>query len=583
MERRLAAILAADVVGYSRLIRADEEGTIAALRTLRAELIDPTLGRHNGRIVKLMGDGMLAEFPSVVDAVRAAVETQQILAEHNSAQQADKRIEFRVGINLGDVVIDGDDIHGDGVNVAARLEGLAQPGGVCISGGVHEQVRDRLDLPFEDMGEREVKNIVRPVRVWKWTPNGADLEVDDVGAEEPLPPLDKPSIAVLAFDNMSRDGEFEFFGDGLAEDIITTLSKIDALFVIARNSSFAYKDKAADVRQIGVELGVRFVLEGSVRISGSRMRVTAQLINADDGAHLWAERYDRGTENIFDIQDEITREIVTALRAEISDGDQARIWLRGTDSVEAWLLAMQGHELLFRGNPIDMAQARNLLEKARNIDPTYVTAIAGLARFHGMSAHFGFTDDREETLSTGAALAQEALEIDPMSSLALSAKALFAAERQHFDEAIPDIRRAMALSPGDAMIKSIAAWMLIKAGELAEAETVIREAMRLNPHGSVIYNGILANSLEMQGRNEEAMAMLRQAVARNPDYFSGHLRLSSLYGLNGDIETAKMHAAEARRINPRVSREAARDFYANYDEVALDRFLHGLVLSGLIE
>ena len=297
MERRLAAIMAADVVGYSRLIRADEEGTIAALKALRADLIDPKIAEHRGRIVKLMGDGMLAEFPSVVDAVRTAVETQQAVTEHNSGLPEDKRIEFRVGINLGDIIIDGEDIQGDGVNVAARLEGLAQPGGVCISGSVHEQVRDRLDVPFEDLGEKEVKNIARPVRVWQW-PNDA-APVAAATEHEPLTLPDKPSIAVLPFDNLSGDPEQEFFADGMAEDIITGLSRFRSLFVIARNSTFAYKGKSPDVREVAQDLGVRYILEGSVRRGGQRIRITAQLIDAEVGSHLWAERYDRDLEDIF--------------------------------------------------------------------------------------------------------------------------------------------------------------------------------------------------------------------------------------------------------------------------------------------
>ena len=272
MERRLAAILAADVVGYARLIRADEEGTIVALKALRADLIDPKIAEHHGRIVKLMGDGMLAEFGSVVDAVRAAAETQIAVAEHNSSLPEDKRIEFRVGINLGDVVIDGDDIQGDGVNVAARLEGLAEPGGICVSGKVYEEVRDRTDHAFEDLGEQKVKNIDRPVRVWRWQPGAEGSAGRSVAAEEPLALPDKPSIAVLPFDNMSGDPEQEYFADGIAEDIITALSKVHGLFVIARNSTFIYKGSAVDVVRVSREFGVRYVVEGSVRNSPTRAR-----------------------------------------------------------------------------------------------------------------------------------------------------------------------------------------------------------------------------------------------------------------------------------------------------------------------
>ena len=292
MERRLAAIMATDVVGYSRLIRVDEEGTIAALQALRADLIDPKIAERHGRIVKLMGDGMLVEFASVVDAVNAAVETQQAVAERNSDLPKDKRIDFRIGINLGDVVIDGDDIQGDGVNVAARLEGMAEPGGIYVSGMVYEGVRDRMDVSFEDLGEREVKNIDRPVRVWRWNATvGATASVS-AKANEPLPLPDKPTIAVLPFTNLSGDPEQEYFADGISEDIITGLSKNPDLFVISRNSTFTYKGKSVRVRDVSEDLGAQYVLEGSVRKAGQRIRVTAQLIDAASDRHLWAERYD---------------------------------------------------------------------------------------------------------------------------------------------------------------------------------------------------------------------------------------------------------------------------------------------------
>ncbi len=346
MERRLAAILAADMVGYSRLIRADEEGTLAALQALRTDLIDPKIAEHHGRIVKLMGDGMLVEFGSVVDAVRAAVEVQQRVSERNAGLPDDKRIEFRVGVNLGDVIIDGDDIQGDGVNVAARVEGLAEPGGVCVSGMVYEGVRDRIDIPFEDMGEQEVKNIDRPVQVWRWvadegaTPPGASAPL---GASEPLPLPDKPSIAVLPFDNMSSDPDQEYFADGITEDIITTLSKIPDLFVISRNSTFTYKGTAVDVKQVAQDMGVRYVVEGSVRKSGQRVRITAQLIEAATGHHRWAERYDRDLSDIFALQDEITREIVTAVDVELTEGDQIRAWREGAGDMTAYEYFAKGH------------------------------------------------------------------------------------------------------------------------------------------------------------------------------------------------------------------------------------------------
>ncbi len=325
VERRLTTILAADVVGYSRLMAADEAGTLTSLKALRREHIEPKTAEYHGRVVKLMGDGTLMEFGSVVDAVDFAIDVQRAMARRNSDVPDDCQITYRFGINIGDIIVEGDDIYGDGVNVAARLEQLADPGGICIARNVFNQVKNKLDISFQDMGEQELKNIPDTVRAYRIVLANEKVGTAAVDTDEPLLLPDKPSIAVLPFDNMSGNPEQEYFGDGLAEDIITTLSKISSLFVIARNSSFAFKGKAIDVRSIAADLGVRYVLEGSVRQSANRLRINAQLIDASDGHHLWAERYDRELTDIFDIQDEMTREIVSALRLKLSDGEQAQI------------------------------------------------------------------------------------------------------------------------------------------------------------------------------------------------------------------------------------------------------------------
>ncbi len=581
MERRLAAIMAADVVGYSRMIRADEEGTIAALKALRADVIDPRIAEHHGRIVKLMGDGMLAEFASVVDAVRAAVEAQVAIAKHNADLPEDRRIVFRVGINLGDVVIDGDDIHGDGVNVAARLEGLADPGGMCVSGGVHEQVRDRVAFAFEDMGEQEVKNIDRPVRVWRWVAGASPLADGPREADEPLPLPDKPSIAVLPFDNMSADPEQEFFADGLSEDIIATLSKISNLFVIARNSSFVFKGQAVDVRQAARQLGVRYVLEGSVRVAGKRLRVTAQLIDAVDGGHLWADRFDRQMDDIFDIQDEIMREIVTALRIKMLDGEQAQIWLRGTDNVNAWSNAMQGVDLALQGAANTVSEGRRLLERAIATDPEYATAHAWIAFTYYLDGHFGYSDDPNGSLRQALEAANRALALDPGSVQGLMVKGAMEVQLELDANGIDTCRRAASLAPNDTVLKIILARTLANMGEMIEAEGLLREAMRLNPYCPIHYYGILANVLEMQGRDEEAMALLRRALAQNKDYFSGHLRLASLLGLAGRLDEAKQHAAEALRVNPRFGPHSLAIYYSTKNPAALRRFIGGLEAAGI--
>jgi adenylate cyclase len=581
MERRLAAILAADLVGYSRLIRADEEGTLAAFQALRSELIDPKIAAHNGRIFKEMGDGFLVEFASVVDGVRAAAEIQQAVAERNQSVPEDKRLVFRVGLNLGDVVIDGDDIHGDGINVASRLEGLAKPGGICISAKVYEEVRDRLDLAFEDMGDREVKNIDRPVRVWRWVAGGKAAAAGPATAEGPLPLPDKPSIAVLPFDNMSTDPEQEFFADGLSEDIITTLSKISNLFVIARNSSFVFKGQAVDVREVAGKLGVRYVLEGSVRAAGKRLRVTAQLVDAIDGGHLWADRFDRQMDDIFDIQDEIMREIVTALRIKMSDGEQAQIWLRGTDNVEAWSNAMQGVDLALQGAANTVSEGRRLLERAIAIDPEYATARAWIGFTHYLDGHFGYSDDPNGSLRQALEAANRALALDPGSVQGLMIKGAMEVQLELDANGIDTCRRAASLAPNDTFLKIVLARSLADLGELAEAEGLLREAMRLNPYCPIHYFGILANVLEMQGRDEEAMALLRRALAQNQDYFSGHLRLASLLGLAGRLDEAKRHAAEARRINPRIGPRILAAYYPTKNQAALQRFVSGLEAAGI--
>ena len=416
MERRLAAILATDVVGYSRLIRVDEEGTIAALKVLRADVIDPILTKHNGRIVKLMGDGMLAEFPSVVDAVRAAVETQQAVTEHNSSLPEDKRIKFRVGINLGDVVIDGNDIHGDGVNVAARLEGLAKPGGICISGSVHEQVRDRIDLPFEDLGEQEVKNIDRPVRVWQWIADAGLAAGVPAKTYEPLSLPDKPSIAVLPFTNMSGDLEQEYFADGITEDIITALSHFKELSVISRNSSFVFKGKAAAVRAVREQLKADYVVEGSIRKAGNRVRITAQLIDAKNDNHIWADRYDRDLADIFEVQDDVVRRVASTLVGRLEHERQERTRRQTNSQLKAYDLYLRAREHFFNWSIEDNRKARDLLESAIQIEPDYAAALALYSEVLLRMWLNGWSDRPEEDLAESFTVAKRADEIDDQDS-----------------------------------------------------------------------------------------------------------------------------------------------------------------------
>ena len=378
VQRRLAAIMAADVAGYSRLMGVDEEGTLAALKELRRELADPKIKEHRGRIVKTTGDGLLVEFASVVDAVRCAVEVQREMAERNAGVPEEQRIQFRIGINLGDIIKDGRDIYGDGVNVAARLEALAEPGGICVNRVVRDQVRDKLDFAFEDAGEQRVKNIARPLRVYHVRPGRVAGETMSA-AQPPLALPDKPSVAVLPFTNMSGDPEQEFVSDGIAEDVITALSHYPSLFVIARNSTFTYKGRAVDVKQVGRELGVRYVLEGSVRKAGNRIRVTAQLIEAGTGNHVWADRYDRDLADIFAVQDEITHALTTALAPAIADAELRRAMRKPPESLDAWAAYQRGLWHLSKANPDDDTIAQNFFRQAIDLDPTFAAGYSALA------------------------------------------------------------------------------------------------------------------------------------------------------------------------------------------------------------
>ena len=426
MERRLAAILAADVAGYTRLMGADEAGTLERLTALRREALEPLIAAQRGRVVKVMGDGLLVEFASVVDALTCAVAWQTRVAADQAALAPDRQFTFRIGINLGDVLVEGEDIHGDGVNLAARLEGLAAPGGICLSEDAYRQVRGKADVAFEDLGEQDLKNVAEPVRAYRVVLGGAaeaaPAMAAAIGLDLALP--DEPSIAVLPFQNMGADPEQEFFSDGITEDIITALSKIDDLLVVARNSTFTYKGKAVDVKQVSREQGVRYVLEGSVRRAGKRVRVTAQLIDAVSGHHLWAERYDRDLEDIFATQDEITREVAVALDIRLRAGDVARFWSSGTKDLEAWECVRRAMDLLNHGVQDAPEKARHLSETAIARDPAYAMAwvTKGWCHHHGVDVGLAHLSSaaRNAELEAGLACGNKALDMDPNSSDAYS-------------------------------------------------------------------------------------------------------------------------------------------------------------------
>ena len=408
MERRLAAILAADVVGYSRLIGADEAGTLTMLRALRKELVEPTLKRHRGRVVKLMGDGLLAEFASVVDAVAAAVEIQEATPERSAHLADDRRIALRIGVNTGDIVVEDGDIFGDGVNIAARLQEIADPNGVMISDGAHRELRGKLDLPFEDVGEKDLKNIAEPVRSWLWssTSTPADLSEPD---GPPLASPDKPSIAVLPFVNMSGDPEQEYFSDGLTEDIITALAHWRSFPVISRNSTFTYKDKSVDIKQVGRELGARYLVEGSVRKSDKRVRITAQLINGNSGHHIWAERYDRQLDDIFELQDEITQRLTATIAPELVRAEVERSTPKRPEDPDAWDLCRRGMAMARLRATGPNEKAREFYQRAIAIKPDYSDAHAGISFTYHIDILLQNTSDREGTALLAMNAAREAV------------------------------------------------------------------------------------------------------------------------------------------------------------------------------
>ncbi len=581
MERRLAAILAADAVGYSRLIRADEEGTLERLKALRHELIDPKVAENNGRIVKLMGDGMLAEFASVVDAVRAAIEAQISITAHNAGLPEEKRIEFRIGINLGDVVIDGDDIQGDGVNVAARLEGLADPGGICVSGGVYDQVRDRVDAPFEDMGKQEVKNIDRPVQVWRWLADAGAAPAGPLGATEPLPLPDKPSIAVLPFDNMSSDPDQEYFADGITEDIITTLSKIPDLFVISRNSTFTYKGTAVDVKQVAQDMGVRYVVEGSVRKSGQRVRITAQLIDAATGHHRWAERYDRDLSDIFALQDEITREIVTAVDVELTEGDQIRAWREGAGDMTAYEYFAKGRNHFSRNTPKAIAQAQQEFEKALSLNPRFAAAHAYIGWNHAVAGVW-WSKDREEAFRAARAAADTALSLNDTLADARAVHAFVDLHSGEHARAERIAEEAATLNPNSADIHNMLAMVRTFSGKPEEALAAARHACRLSPRVSYMLLE-LGRALCHVERYEEALDPLNRVISDRPYWIAGRaLLIVTSVGL-GRVESARHHAAELLRTSPRFSVGYWARTLPYKDPDDRERYLDALRKAGLPE
>nr|WP_210312512.1 adenylate/guanylate cyclase domain-containing protein [Rhizobium giardinii] len=585
--RKLAAILAADVVGYSRLAGADEDRTLARLRALRSDLIDPTIAVHNGRVIKRTGDGALVEFRSVVDAVRCAIEVQSGMVERNAGVAQDRRIEFRIGIHLGDVVEESDgDLMGDGVNIASRLEGVAAPGAICLSEDAYRQVKARLDLSVSDLGNTQLKNIAEPIRVYSLRVGTTDAKA--IATSQPvtsrptteLPP--KLSIAVLPFANMSGDAEQEYFADGISEDIITSLSKLPQLFVIARNSSFTFKGKNVHVQEVGRNLGVRYVLEGSVRKSGNRVRITAQLIDAASGGHLWAERFDRDLTDIFAVQDDVTQQIVGALAINLTEGDRQRLAPEHTGNLEAYDYFLRGRELWHRLTKETNVAARDLLQRAIKLDPNFASAHAFLALTHVLDYLNGWSPSPPNSREQAEELATRAVALDdrdPRAHWALSIVELYS--RRH-DVAITEAQRAIVLNPNFAEGHVSLGEALNYSARADEALKYFDRAKVLNPYFPDVLLHFQALASFHLGRYEQAVGLLKERLTRNPVTDVSRALLAASYGHLGRLDEARAAWQEVFRVNPNYSLEYRRKVlpYKNPDDFEL--VVDGLRKAGLV-
>ena len=622
-KRKLTAILSADVKGYSRLMGEDDEATVRTITAYR-EVITEVVQKHRGRVVDSPGDNILAEFASVIDAVSSAVEIQEELRIRNAELPEDRKMEFRIGVNLGDVIHEEDRIYGDGVNVAARVESLADPGGICVSGTVFDQVESKLPLGYEFLGEQSVKNISKPVRIYKalMDPEAVGKVIGEQRVEAKrgqrvalilvtvlllvvgglliwrtaFPPVqvasvekmaftlpDKPSIAVLPFDNMSDDPKQEYFSDGMTEEIITALSKVPNLFVIARKSTFSYKGKPVKIRQVAEELGVRYVLEGSVRRAGDKVRVTAQLIDSIKGHHLWAERYERELKDTFALQDEITGNILSALMVKLTMGEQATIQRKGTDNLEAYLKVLQARWYLNSRSKEGDFQARQLAEEVMAMDPEYASPYIILAYCHIHEVFFGWSKSRKESLEQALELAQKAIALDNSSPSCYALLSSIYMFKKQYEKAIAEAERAIALDPNADGAYSQLGTVLQMVGRQQEAIAPLEKAIRLNPMAPSIYFRRLGTAYRDLGRYEEAIVQLKKAIHLSPDSLYPHTALAATYSLAGRDEEARAEVSEVLRIQPEITLESLAKRVAYKNKADIDRLINSMRKAGLPE
>jgi adenylate cyclase len=579
VERRLTAILALDVVGYSRLMGADEAGTLQRLKLLRKDIVQPQITKHHGRIVKLMGDGLLAEFPSVVDAVQCAVTVQKTIIDREADLPDKQRVRIRIGVNLGDIIVEGADIYGDGVNIAARLEALAEPGGVCISSIVHESVGNRVDVEFSDAGLHEVKNIDRPIRVFRW-PAFTGGRSHDVAVALALP--DKPSIVVLPFDNMSGDPGQEYFADGIVEAITAALANIRSFFVIARNTAFTYKGKHINIRDIGRELGVGYALEGSVQRADDRIRITAQLIDTASGAHVWAQRYDGSANDIFELQDKITEQVAGSLQPSIQQAEIERVRRKRPQDLGAYDLTMRALPHVWMLEKAETVSALALLSQGLAIDPDYPFALSLAAWCHAQRAVYNWDEDIEGSKSEALRLAEKAASLSGDDPLVLSVLGTVHTVIRNYGTARVLLERAISLDPNAAWALSRLGWLEAYADRLEPALEYFERSRRLSPLDPLAFNTFVGMGSAYQGAGQygEAVELFKRALEERPHAFWIYRSLAPTLVCAGRMDEARAAYAILRKHYPDLTLSKVREAMV-FSPTFMEKMLDGLAKLGM--